>query len=129
MTVFVRAPRMKRGERVLSFWSAGKTYGSGWREADIMDQKRAVASIEGSEGKGGDWEDEGDWEGATTCSEAGWFVGSADCGEDGDEFLFVPSTGLATSSDSRLTGSPIVVSFANFDSDGLSAFLDLIDVG
>ncbi len=78
---------------------------------------------------GGHHGPEGDGVGATTCSEAGWFVGSADCGEDGDEFLFVPSTGFATSSDSRLTGSPIVVSFANFDSDGLSIFLDLIDVG
>lgn len=129
MTVFVRAPMMKRGERVLSFCSAGKMYGSGWREADIMDQKRAVPSIGGSEGKGGSSEeDEEGLEGATTGSEAGWFVGSIDCGEDGDDFLLLPSTGLATSSDSRLTGSPIVVSFANFDSEGLSESFDFVDV-
>ena len=115
MTVLVRAPRMKRGERDLSLWRAGKIYGSGWREEDIMDQKRTVASIGGIGGSGGVvGKDVEVMTGFGDC----WFGVPLDCDAS---FWLLPSAGLTTSSDSRLTGSPIVVSFANFDSVGLSA--------
>ncbi len=79
-----------------------------------MDQKRAVASMGGRGGRGGVAEEERGEEGGWREVVGGW--GEFKRVEE-VSLLFCCSTGLTTSSNSRLTGSPIEVSLANFDND------------
>ena len=109
MTVFERAPRMGRGNCLERVSRAGKMEGSRHREADIMVQKRDSPSIWGSGGR-----EELDEEGET--------MGSVTFGAEVGLDLLLSKEDSTTSSDSRLMGSPIVVSFATLDKDGLSLF-------
>lgn len=118
MIVLDRAARRGLFGREERRWRAGKMYGSGWREWDIMDQKRDETSMVGI---GGSWAEGGE--------DCGWTdgeifeVGISPVAVE-DWVVAVPRSPFwdetTTASASRLTGSTIVVSWATLDNSGFS---------